>query len=189
MLLLLAVILFSVIHLVPVWAPGVRAGLAAKIGDKPTKGLIAVGLLLSVYLITLGWKSADVAVLYDPPIGLRHINTLFTALAFILFVSSNLKTWFGTFIRNQQLTAVKVWAVGHLIANGDSRSLILFGGLLIWSVLMVIGIKKRDGVWNRQQRQASPIASILAVIVGVGIWYLVANSHAYLFGVPALPWK
>ena len=48
-------------------------------------------------------------------------------------------------IRHPQLTAVKLWAVAHLLVNGDSASLLLFGGLLVWAVLEVVIINKQDG--------------------------------------------
>ena len=37
-------------------------------------------------------------------------------------------------LRHPQLTGVALWGIGHLLANGESRSIILFGGLGAWAI-------------------------------------------------------
>ena len=54
-------------------------------------------------------------------------------------------------MRHPQLTAVKIWAVAHLLVNGDLASLVLFGGLLAWAVVEVIVINRSE-VWVRPAR-------------------------------------
>jgi uncharacterized membrane protein len=45
-------------------------------------------------------------------------------------------------VRHPQLSAVKAWAIAHLLVNGDTASFWLFGGLLAWAVWTVILINK-----------------------------------------------
>lgn len=188
MILTAAIILFSLLHLTPVWAPNWRKVIAARLGDGPVKGLIALGLLASVYLMTVGWAQLGAGTpLYDLGPAAKHANLVFTLLAFLLFALSQGPTLTHMLIRNQQLTAVKLWATGHLLANGDARSLILFGGLLIWAVLMVIGIKKRRGAWVKPTEWSLP-RTMAGVILGCAIWYGIALYHSSLFGVYVLPY-
>jgi uncharacterized membrane protein len=55
-----------------------------------------------------------------------------------------MKTRITRVIRHPQLTAVKTWAVAHLLVNGDLASVILFGGLLAWAVVEVILINRAE---------------------------------------------
>ena len=54
-------------------------------------------------------------------------------------------------LRHPQLTGVLIWAAAHLMMNGDSRSLVLFGGLGSWALLEIIFINRRDGAWVKPE--------------------------------------
>lgn len=185
-LIALGMIIFAAGHLIPVWSPNTKNILSQKIGIVGYKILYILISISGLWLLTIGWKNANYYTLYDLGKGTMHLQLILMPLAFILFFSSFVKSWTGTFIRHQQLTAVKLWAVGHLLANGDSRSLIMFGGFLIWAVLMVIGIKKRDGSWYKP-RSFSFIMTGAALIIGLIVFYAVASHHSLIFGVSALP--
>jgi len=59
-------------------------------------------------------------VLYVPPIGLQHINLLLMIPALILLVASQLPAgYMKRATKHPMLVAVKLWAVGHLLANAD----------------------------------------------------------------------
>jgi uncharacterized membrane protein len=50
------------------------------------------------------------------------------------------------------LAAVKLWAVAHLIANGDLASMLLFGSFLAYAVYDRISVKTAG---NRSQQGAT----------------------------------
>ena len=86
-------------------------------------------------------------------------------------------------LRHPQLTGVKLWGVGHLLANGETRSLVLFGGLTAWAVLEVVLINRREGA-----RTVPPVApakyDILLVVVAIAVYAVFAFfAHPWLFGV------
>lgn len=186
LILALGIIAFFAFHGLKIHAPAARAKLSARLGEGPAKGLMGLLLLASVFLIVRGWKLSEPIPLYDLGVGARHAAFLLVSLAFILFAASalgrNIKRW----VRHPQLTAVKLWAVAHLLANGDSRSLLLFGGLLIWAITAVIGINRRDG-----PREPQPPAGFLGDAAAVGAGLVVASGviavHPWLFGVSPLP--
>ncbi len=141
-LLILGIILWSGAHLFKRLDPDARA----KMGDAG-KGIVAVASLAAIGLMVVGYRGAEVVTLWSPPAFLTHLNNLLMVLAIYLFVSSGAKTWITTRIRHPQLTAVKTWAVAHLLVNGDLASVVLFGGMLAWAVVSVILINRSTDAW------------------------------------------
>ena len=83
------------------------------------------------------------------------------------------------------LVAVKIWALAHLLANGDLGSILLFGSILAYAVFDRIAVKKRGDMG------APRVASFNqgdAIAIGVGTLAYVAMLllHPTLIGVPAL---
>jgi uncharacterized membrane protein len=77
------------------------------------------------------------------------------------------------------LTGVVVWSGGHLLANGDMRSVVLFGGLGIWAVLNILVINMREGAWDRPE--AGPIkADIKTVVISLVIFAVIAVIHHFI---------
>lgn len=186
LLLLSGLASFFLVHAIPVWAPAVRIAAIAKIGQWPWKGLFAAASLASLWLVTLGWPQTPTTVLYDLGTASKHINLTLMPIALALFAAPYTRTRLRLYVRNQQYTAVKIWAIGHLLANGDTRSLILFGGFLAWAVFMVIGVKKRDGAYVKPTNSML-IGDIATVLVALAATHYVASQHPAWFGVAALP--
>jgi uncharacterized membrane protein len=136
-ILIIGLLLWTVAHLFKRLAPARRAAL----GDAG-RGLVAVLVLLSVVLMVWGYRGAEVTVLWSPPPFLTHVNNLLMFLAVYLYAASGMKTRITRAIRHPQLTAVKTWAVAHLLVNGDLASVVLFGGLLAWAMASVIVINR-----------------------------------------------
>ena len=134
-LLVAGVLLWSGAHLFKRAAPAARA----RMGD-PGKGLVALLLVASVVMMWLGYRWAPHVPVWYPPEFLKHVNNLLMLFAFYLFGVGAAKGLLAARIRHPQLTAVKIWAVAHLLVNGDVKSFVLFGGLLIWAVVEVIVI-------------------------------------------------
>jgi len=172
--LILGLLLWSGSHLFKRLAPDARAGL----GDKG-KGLVAVASLAGIVLMVIGYRAAEGAVFWGKTPAMTGINNLLMVLAFYLYAASGAKTWITTRIRHPQLTAVKVWAVAHLLVNGDVPSFVLFGGLLAWAVASMILINKRDGVWLRPP-ESPRSRDVLHVAVSVAVFAAVAGVHNWL---------
>jgi uncharacterized membrane protein len=138
-LIILGLLLWWGAHLFKRLAPARRAAM----GDAG-KGLVAVGVLAGVVLMVIGYRGNTAPDLWYPPAFLTHVNNLLMLLAIYLYAASGMKTRITRVIRHPQLTAVKTWAVAHLLVNGDLASVILFGGLLAWAVVEVILINRAE---------------------------------------------
>jgi uncharacterized membrane protein len=176
--LILGLALWAAAHLFGRLFPGLRAGLGGQAG----KGVMALVIVGSVVMMVYGYKHATGPVFWGRSPALTGINNLLMVLAFYVFGASaakGAKVWIGTKIRHPQLTAVKIWAVGHLLVNGDVPSFILFGGLLIWAGVEVAVINRAEGPWVVPER-APARKEITLVVVTVVLFGLVAALHTWL---------
>ena len=129
-------------HMLKRVAPGWRA----RQGDW-MKGVVALLLVASIWVMARGYQSADYVGLWPRWEPLVHLNNLLTLVALFLFVASNAGGWVSARMRHPQLTAVKIWAVAHLLVNGELAAVVLFGGLLAWAVVEVVLIN-RQAEWS-----------------------------------------
>lgn len=177
-LLVLGLLLWSAAHLFKRLFRDARAMLQDRLGDR-SRGIFAVLLLLSVVLMVIGYRSYTGDSFWGRSAATTGINNLLMVFSVYLFAASGLKTRITGIIRHPQLTAVKAWAVAHLLVNGDVASFILFGGLLIWAVVEVIVI-------NRQTErplppESYPVANEAKAIVGtLVVFAVVAGIHIWL---------
>jgi uncharacterized membrane protein len=160
--LILGLILWVAAHLFKRAAPGVRTPM----GDAG-KGAVAIAIVLSVVLMVIGYRGAEGAVYWGRSPAMTGINNLLMILAFYVYGASmakGAKVWIGTKIRHPQLTGFSIWAVAHLLVNGDVPSFILFGGLLIWAQVEIAIINRAEGPWV-----VPPRAPVRKEIVLIGI--------------------
>jgi len=177
----LGVILFGLVHLIPSALPGLRAGLAGSIGEMGFKGLIAVASIVGIVLMVLGWQQVEPALVYQLPLSVTRATKGLMIFALILFFAPYIPTNIRRAVRHPQLTGVLVWGIAHMLANGDNRSVVLFGGMAMWSVVAMALISGRDGDWVPPEPK-SPIGDAVAVIVGVVAFIGLVLMHQSLFG-------
>ncbi len=178
----LGVLLWSAAHLLKSVAASTRAALVERLGNDAYRGVFSLVIVASVVLMVIGWRATDWSILYVPPTWARHTNLLLMLVAMFLFAASGMPSNVKRAVRHPQLTGVIVWSVGHLLANGDSRSLVLFGGIGLWAVVSIVAINRRDGAWPKPA--AVPISADLKAAGGGLVGYVVLYlAHPYLFGV------
>lgn len=183
MFLIFGVLLWAAAHLFIALGANARAQLIAKIGLGPYKGLFSLTIISALVLIVMGWKSMPPEFLYVAPTAMRHVTMLLMPFAVILFISARAPTDIKQWLRHPQLTGVKLWAVAHLLSNGETRSVILFGGLLAWAVTEVIVINRRDGAW----RKPAPVGmtkTVLSALVGSVLTAALMFAHPWISGMP-----
>ena len=172
-LLLLGIVIWFAAHLFNRLAPAGRARLTERFGEG-SKGIIAAVLLGSVILMVVGYRGADSTPLYTPLPGIGHQNNLLMVIAFLMFGGGSKGSWLASRMRHPMLTAVKIWAVAHLLVNGDVASVVLFGSMLIWAVVEVIVINRTEGDWT-PDKSAKPGARDLRLAI---VWLLMLGVAA-----------
>ena len=123
------VLLWMAVHFISSVARVLRTSLVERVGENPYKGIFALTLVLSIALMIIGWRSTTPEFNYVPPTWGAPLTSILMLIAVSLFGAAHQPTRIKRFIRHPQLTGMAVWSLSHLLANGDSLSLVLIGGL------------------------------------------------------------
>lgn len=175
-LLILGLALWIVPHLLKRLAPGLRAGW----GDR-AKGPLSLAMVLGIVLMVIGYRAADGAFFWGRSPMMVGINNLLMLVSIYLFAAAGMKTAIARRMRHPMLWATVLWAVAHLLVNGDVPSFVLFGGIAAWALLSMALIN-RDGPFVPP---AAKPAKFEAMALGgaVLVYGAVAGLHA-LLGYP-----
>lgn len=142
-LLVLGVLLWAGAHFFKRLMPDARA----RMGDAG-KGIVAVALVVSVVLMVIGYRAAEVVDLWYPPAWTVHANNFLVLVAIFMMSPAPKKGRILNGMRHPQLAGFRAWAFAHLLVNGDLASVILFGGLFLWALAEVVLINKAEPEWT-----------------------------------------
>ncbi|MDO8787352.1 MAG: NnrU family protein [Sulfuritalea sp.] len=186
-LLILGLIVFLGAHSVRIFAGDWRDAQIVRLGEMRWKGVYslisAVGLGLIIW--AYGIARAESSMLWVAPVWTRHLAALLTLPAFILLVAAYLP---GSHIKaavgHPMVAGIKLWALAHLLANGKSAAVMLFGAFLIWAVLDFISARRRDRLAGRTYPVLGWSRDALVIVIGLVAWALFAlYGHGWLIGV------
>ena len=161
-------------HLFKRIAPEARA----RMGDR-AKGPVALALVVSIVLMVIGYRATGGPIWWGRTPMLTGINNLLVLLAFYLFAASGMKTGVTRLTRHPQLIGFSLWAVAHLLVNGDAESVVLFGGLLLWAVAEMVVISRAAGPYVPPH--PVPVKrEVMAVVGALVVFAVVAGIHILL---------
>ena len=185
--LVLGLVLFLGVHSVRIVADGWRTQMRARMGELPWKGLYSLASILGLALIVWGYGLArqQPVVLWVPPIGMRHAAALLTLIAFVLLAAAYVpRNALKARLHHPMVLGVKVWALAHLLSNGNLADVVLFGGFLLWAVLDFRAARQRDRAQGMVYAPGTAAGTGIAVVVGAAAWAGFAFwAHAWLIGV------
>lgn len=188
--LVLGLILFLGIHSTRMFADGWRTATIGKIGPLPWKGLYAVLSLLGFVVLVWGFRMArqDTLVLWSSPPWMKHVTAVLMMVSFILLVAAYIpRNSIKARLHHPMVLAVKVWAFGHLLANGVAADVLLFGAFLVWAVLSFRAARQRDRANNTVYPPGNAISTTITVALGLLAWSVFALLlHGPLIGVRPL---
>ncbi len=185
--LILGLLIFLGMHSLRIFANDWRNRQIARLGEKRWKGLFALTSIVGFVLICWGFGLArqHPVLLYLPPLALRHLNALFTLIAFVLFFAARVpRNHIKAKLHHPQVLAVKVWAFGHLLATGMLHDVVLFGAFLLWAIVLFAVSRRRDRTAGTVYPAGSIKGDVLTVLIGVVVWVFFALwLHLWLIGV------
>ncbi|MDB6180130.1 NnrU family protein [Paracoccus fistulariae] len=141
--------------------------------------IMTVVLTLATILMIIGYRNSSGPVWWGRSPALVGINNLLILFAFYLFAASGMKTRITEVIRHPQLVGFALWAVAHLLINGDLPSFVLFGGLLIWALAEIVVIN-RDSSWTRPTGPFPMRKEIMAAAGAIIVMLVVGMIHYWL---------
>jgi uncharacterized membrane protein len=189
-----------------------RDTLVARLGAGTYRGVFALASLLGIAWMVYAYRHAPTMVLWGLVLGFRRAVYVLVFVAF-LFVVIGIATPSPTRVgmestlsqgphiargmiritRHPFLCGVALWALVHLIVNGDLASLILFGSLLVLAVGGTAAIDaKRSGSFGEQWLQFANVTSVVPfaaiasgrnqigpALVEIGVWRPLAATVVY----------
>ena len=187
-ILLGGLVIFFAVHSISMINEPWRNNVAASLGEWPWKGLYALLSLVGLVLIVLGYAAArpGAAAVYVPLPWLRHLAMVLLLPVFPLLLATYFPGRIRQRVGHPMLLATLLWAAAHLLANGSSADLLLFGAFLVWAWLDLRSMGRRT---QRSLPTAPPrkINDVFSVLAGLVIYALfVVWLHGVLIGVPLL---
>lgn len=216
----LAALLWLAIHL-GLSGTRLRDRAVATVGEKPFAGLFSLLALASLVLLILAYRGADTTPLWYAPGWLIGVIDALMLSAFVLLAAAAIPVrgkgrsaqgeeprGIARVTRHPMMSAAALWAALHLLANGDSASLLFFGALLL---TVLFGLPSIDAKFARRDPARAgalhaatsilPFAAIAAgrnrlvlaeigwlpFAVGLVAWAAMLHLHPLLIGVPATP--
>jgi uncharacterized membrane protein len=156
-----------------------------KMGENGGKGLVSLMSLAGIVMMVIGYRDAEFVPIYTPLPGMGHLNNLLMLAALFFLMTGSLKPGVtNSVVRHNMLTGTLIWAIAHLLVNGDLASILLFGGLGAYAVLSMLLIS-RAVPWQRPVR--GPVSvDVQAAVAAVVTYAVIAGIHWWLGWNPFL---
>ncbi|NLS15526.1 NnrU family protein [Rhizobium sp. P40RR-XXII] len=189
-LLILGIVLFLGIHLIRVVAPGLRSSMIASLGESGWKIAYSIASIVTLIILVYGFGQArDMTPIWSPPFWMSHITILLMLFAMICLTASLLPAGhIAVRTKHPMVLSVKIWALAHLLSNGDGAAMLLFAAFLAWGVILRISLKRRERAGEITLRPfVSAKYDLYAVVIGAIVWALIIwKLHAWIIGVSPL---
>ncbi len=183
--LILGLVLFLGIHLLPVLT-GVRATLHQRMGEKAYKGMFSVISILGLILIVIGYAYAPSEPRFFSPFPAAiMLAPLAMVISFVLLAAANMRTYIRHTLKHPMLLGIGLWALVHLLANGEVKATLLFGAFLVYVVIDLLSATARHATKSfiPTVRQ-----DMMAISAGLALALLVMMFHRLLFSVRVVHW-
>lgn len=192
LILVLGIIAFLALHLIPT-EPDLRSGLVSRFGEATYKVVFSLLSLAALAVIVLGYHKLQLhpgknPIIWSPPLWLRHVSLALMLASMILLVAAYIPSRIRTAVRHPMLVAVKLWALAHLLSNGDLGGMVLFASFLAYAVYDRISVKKRQALGPLGAAQGGMVGDIAVIVVGLALYvFLLFYGHTLLIGKSPLP--
>ncbi len=177
-LLLLGLFIWIAAHYFKRLSPGGRTAMQDKFGDG-AKGLIAILLVVSVFLMVIGYRAVPDDFLWGRSAATTGINNLLMIFAVALFGLGSSKSRLRKKMRHPMLIGFVVWAASHLLVNGDTASIVLFGGLGIWALVQIVIINRAEPDYTPYEG-GSMAGDIRLGVITIALFAAISGFHTWL---------
>jgi uncharacterized membrane protein len=181
--LIAGLVLFFGMHVLSSLRP-TRARIVGALGEGRYKGLYSLVSLAGFGLIVLGMARSPQIALWTPPAWGRPLALVVMPAALILVAAAYIPGNLKRLTAHPMLWGVTLWALLHLLVNGDLAGLLLFGAFGLYALYAMVA-QTRRGV--RPAQTPRPFAGDAgAVAAGLLAYALLLKFHGALFGVAVL---
>jgi uncharacterized membrane protein len=182
----LGVLIFGGLHLASIFFPKQRDALKARLGRGRYIGVYSLLSVLGLVFLALGYAEggAASAEVYQPWGQGRHAMIFLVFIGFLLIFSNQSKGYITKTVRNPFSIGIALWAFGHLLANGEVYSVVIFGTMLAVALLDILANEMRG---KRPTFAPHWTQDLRSVVVGVVLFLVFAlGFHPYVLGIPVV---
>ena len=180
-LLVVALVLFGMVHLIPAM-PAVKERAVAAAGRAygPVYGVASLVLFVAAI-----WSFRQIVpeALYDVRGWGRPANFGLSLLGFICLGIFIFRGSWRNRLRHPMALAILFWALGHLLANGDVATTLLFAGFALMALLHAVLRQVNGLVANEPAREGH---NMLSILTGVALYGVAIQLHPIFAGVPVI---
>jgi len=222
-MLIIAAAVWLGIH-IGITRPWLRDRVVGRIGEVAFRSLFSLLSIGALVFLVRAWGAASTTPLWYAPGWLRWVLVALMLVAFVLFVaaiSPRNPTMVGAsraatqpprgiqrITRHPMLWSFALWALVHIIGNGDTSAVVFFGTLLLSALVGMPSIDaklaRRDPALWQALAAATSIVPFAAIAQGrnrfvareigwwvvptaVVVWAAMLHLHPWLFGVAPVP--
>ena len=168
----------------------VVAGLGSELVFKVLYSLLSLTGFILIVVGFADYRAAGMVPLWNPPSWGRHVAMLLVLLAFVALAATYIPSHIRSALKHPMIAAVILWAISHLLANGDLGSVLLFGGFLVWGVIARISMGGRTKAIFAAPPQSPPSGirnDVIIIVVGVTLYAATLIwLHSMFIGVPII---
>jgi uncharacterized membrane protein len=188
--LVFGLLVFLGTHSMRIYTGALRERLIEGVGPARFKAVYSLASLLGFAMVVYGFGVARDApiVLWTPLPAMKYLAYFLTLVAMVFMAAVYVpRNAIKAKLHHPMVLSVKVWTLAHFLANGTLAHLLLFGSLLVWSVLLFRASRARD---KRNQVVYAPGnkgATVLTLEIGIAMWLVfVGWAHGWLIGVQVM---
>jgi len=174
------IIIFFAIHIVP--STQLRTMVVSNIGEKRFKAVFSIVSVTGLALIIFGLTEASFRVLWTPPIWARSMLISIMPIVVVLWVVAETPNNIRRFIRHPMLIAMLIWGLGHLVANGDLATTIVFASFASFSLANIVVVNARAPF--QQPEPVSWLWDMGTVGMGLILYGIIFYFHGSFTGMP-----
>ena len=181
LLMVVGALLFVGIHLVPA-KPAWRNQLISRLSLNGYKILFAVTSVVGLGLLVYGKSQAGHTYVWQTPVWARSVAPVFMLPSMILLAAAKFPTNIKRFTAHPMMWGFILWSAGHLLANGDLASILLFGSIGAYSVIAIVSANQRGA--TKSTTVIPALREALVIGFGIAVYIFFVLMHGRLFGAP-----
>ena len=173
-------VIFIGVHCLPMRIEA-RAQLVEKFGAIPYKIGFSLSSAIGLGLIIWGKANADFIEIWQPFDWLRIATIMLMFPALLLVISADgPDNSIRRILGHPMILGVELWAIAHLLANGDLASILLFGSFLLWALVDFASVSRRK---PPKGGKAKRLNNIIVLCITAAVYAGILYGHEWFTGV------
>ena len=174
------IVIFIAVHCLPMMVE-TRTRLIDRVGMVAYQVGFAFVSLLGLGLMIWGRGAMEFIEIWQPFGWSRYATIMLMFPAILLGISAfGPENSFRRILGHPMILGVELWAIAHLLANGDLASILFFGAFFLWALTaFTSAIRRKPPVGSRGKLLNDTLFVVVALVVYVGAF----RSHEWFPGV------